>query len=102
MENIVQQPTTPPSTPCKNIKSIRCPKLKQIVKKVDKDPFAIGDGKYVKLSTYKHKPYVNIREYVTSTNGKLHPTKKGILLKPEEWKQLQTIVKQVNQRLKSM
>ena len=88
MENIVQQPITPPSTPCKNIKSIQFPATKSVKRKlidkpmrkqeVDKDPLEIGVGKYIKLSTYKHKPYVNIREYATSINGKLYPTKKEL------------------------
>ena len=106
MENIVQTPTTPPSTPCKSIKSIKkkLENIKEEKRRVElrDHPIYIGNRKYIKLSTYKKKPYVNIREYITTAQGKLYPTKKGILLKPEEWKQLHTIVKQVNQRLKSV
>lgn len=101
MENIEQKPVTPPSTPLKFIKDIKPKAVKRVIPPCV-DPVSIGNGKYIKLSTYKKKPYVNIREYITTSHGTLHPTKKGILLQPEEWKQLQKIVKHVNQRLKNM
>ena len=60
----------------------------------------IGNGKYVKVCHYRKRPYVNIRDYATTTNGQLYATKRGILLKPEEWKQLKKCAKEVDQELK--
>jgi len=62
--------------------------------------FPIGNGKYVKVSHYRKAPYVNIRDYTTSFNGQLYATKRGILLRPEEWKQLKKCFKDVEQELK--
>lgn len=64
--------------------------------------FPLGSGKHVKVCRYRKKPYVNIREYATTTNGQLYATKRGILLRPEEWKQLKKCFKDVEQELKSM
>ena len=61
---------------------------------------AIGNGKHVKVCSYRHKPYLNIRDYTTTSDGKLYATKRGILLHPEEWKQLKKVVKEVDQELK--
>ena len=63
--------------------------------------FPIGNGKHVKVCRYRKKPYVNIREYATTTDGHLYATKRGILLRPEEWKQLKKCYKDVEQELKS-
>ena len=57
----------------------------------------IGNGKYVKVSSYRKEPYVNIRDYAISADGQLYATKRGILLKPEEWKQLKKCAKEVDQ-----
>ena len=53
-------------------------------------PFMIhvNGHKFVKLMQHHDKPIVNLREYITDTEGKLHPTKKGILLSMEDWKKL--------------
>ena len=74
------------------------PELKGVRKEVKSLP--IGNGKYVKVSHYRQRPYVNIRDYATTVNGQLYATKRGILLKPEEWKQLKKCVKEVDQELK--
>ena len=60
----------------------------------------IGNGKWVKVCHYRKRPYVNIRDYATTANGQLYATKRGSLLKPEEWKHLKKCVKEVDQELK--
>ena len=62
----------------------------------------IGNGKHVKVCKYRHNPYVNIRDYTTTTEGQLYATKRGILLKPEEWRQLKKVTKDVDQELKNV
>ena len=57
----------------------------------------IGNGKYVKVCHYRKRPYMNIRDYATTANGQLYATKRGILLKPKEWKQLKKCAKEVDQ-----
>jgi hypothetical protein len=40
---------------------------------------------------------VNIREYVTDqSSGKLHPTKKGMMLSLEDWQSFKKEMKKVN------
>ena len=53
----------------------------------------IGNGKYVKVSHYRQRPYVTIPDYATTANGQLYATKRGILLHPEEWKELKSVSK---------
>ena len=60
----------------------------------------IGNGKYVKVCDYRKRSYVSIRDYATTANGQLYATKRRILLRSEEWKQLKTCAKEVDQELK--
>ena len=48
----------------------------------------INGQKYLKLIQQHDKPIINLREYITDVDGKLHPTKKGILLTMEDWESL--------------
>ena len=48
----------------------------------------VNGQKYIKLMQQNDKPIINLRAYITDTDGKLHPTKKGILLTPEDWESL--------------
>ena len=48
----------------------------------------VNDNKYMKLMQYRDKTIINLREYITDMDGKLHPTKKGILLSLEDWQAL--------------
>ena len=43
---------------------------------------------YLKLMQHRDKIIINLREYITDMEGKLHPTKKGILLSLEDWQAL--------------
>ena len=63
---------------------------------------SIGGDKYVKVQIYRQKPYVNIRTFITAANGKTYKSKRGILLHPEEWKQLRKVGKEIDQELKNM
>ena len=47
-------------------------------------------------------PYMNIRDYAITSSGRLYATKRGILLKPEEWKLVKKAVKEVDQALKKL
>lgn len=48
----------------------------------------VNGQKYLKLIHQHDKPIINLREYITDVDGKLHPTKKGILLTKEDWDSL--------------
>ena len=61
---------------------------------------SIGNGKHIKVCNYLHKPYVNIRDYIITSDGQLYATKRGILFHPEEWKQLKKGVKEIDQEPK--
>ena len=51
----------------------------------------VNGQKYLKLIYQHDKPIINLREYITDINGKLHPTKKGILLTLEDWNLLSKV-----------
>ena len=48
----------------------------------------VNGHKYLKLMYHHDKPIINLREYITDMDGKLHPTKKGILLSLDDWQAL--------------
>jgi len=52
---------------------------------------------YAKLMKHQNNLVVNIREYVTDqSSGKLHPTKKGMMLSLEDWQSFKKEMKKVN------
>ena len=58
---------------------------------------------YVKLIKHQNLVVVNMREYITDQSpGKLHPTKKGIILSMKEWQSLKKEMKTVNQLLQQL
>lgn len=48
----------------------------------------IGRNRFVEVSKFKGKTYVNIREFYEDESGDLKPGRKGIALKLNEWAQL--------------
>ena len=59
--------------------------------------------KYVKLMKHQDQVVVNVREYITDlSSGKLHPTKKGIILSLKDWQSLKKEMKTVNQLLQQL
>lgn len=78
---------------------------KQIIKEIPAvfpNLIPIGSGKYVKVCSYRNKPYINIRDYTTTAEGRLNSTRRGILLSPEEWKQLKKCTKEVDLKVKTL
>ena len=63
----------------------------------------INGQKYVKLMKLQDQVVVNLREYITDlSTGKLHPTKKGIILSLKDWQSLKKEMKTVNQLLQQL
>ena len=63
----------------------------------------INGQKYVKLMKHQDQVVVNLREYITDlSTGKLHPTKKGIILSLKDWQSLKKEMKTVNQLLQQL
>ncbi|CAF0848494.1 unnamed protein product [Didymodactylos carnosus] len=61
--------------------------------------YEVGRMRYISVSEFKNKPYVNIREYYDD-KGVEKPGKKGISLSLEQWQKLKTFVDQVDNDLK--
>ena len=60
------------------------------------------EKKYVKLMKHQDQVVVNLREYITDlSTGKLHPTKKGIILSLKDWQSLKEM-KTVTQLLQQL
>lgn len=53
----------------------------------------------MKLSEFKGKWYVNIREYYNA-DGTLRPGKKGIMLTMEQWQKLKELVDDIDEDIK--
>ena len=60
----------------------------------------IGDRKYVSIRSYGGEPRVNIRQYIHDSHGRPYSTKRGILLTPTEWQQLEKNFKDIDTCLK--
>ena len=59
--------------------------------------------KYIKLMKLQNQVVVNMREYITDqSSGKLHPTKKGIILSLKDWQSLKKEMKYLDKLLKLM
>lgn len=75
----------------------RGPAKKQ--KTVEENSWDIGRNKFVKLTEFKGKWYVNIREFYDS-GGELKPTKKGVMLTMEQWQKFKGLVNDVDEAIK--
>ena len=63
----------------------------------------MNEQKYIKLMKHQDQVVVNVREYITDlSTGKLHPTKKGIILSLKDWQSLKKEMKTVNQLLQQL
>ncbi|KAK9881241.1 hypothetical protein WA026_015359 [Henosepilachna vigintioctopunctata] len=75
----------------------RGPAKKQ--KKSEDNSWDLGKNRFVKLSEFKGKWYVNIREFYEA-DGDLKPGKKGIMLTMEQWQKFKGIVDDVDEAIK--
>ncbi|CAF1054299.1 unnamed protein product [Rotaria sp. Silwood1] len=61
--------------------------------------YEIGKLRYVSVSEFRGKSYVNIREYYED-KGVEKPGKKGISLTGDQWEKLKSLINQVDKDLK--
>ena len=52
------------------------------------DKIEISKTKFITVSEYRGKQYINLREYYLNDDGELKPGKKGISLTVEQWNKL--------------
>ena len=69
----------------------RVPAKKPKVEAEDNMSWSLGKNRFVKLSEFKGKWYVNIREFYDA-DGELKPGKKGIMLTMEQWYKFKQII----------
>ncbi|NXD72022.1 TCP4 polymerase, partial [Eolophus roseicapillus] len=62
--------------------------------------FQIGNMRYVRVSCFKRKVLVDIREFYTDKDGDMKPGRKGIALSAEQWNQLKEIIPEVDGAVK--
>ncbi|NXP03604.1 TCP4 polymerase, partial [Thinocorus orbignyianus] len=62
--------------------------------------FQIGKLRYVRVSCFKGKVLVDIREFYTDQEGRIKPGRKGIALSAEQWNQLKEIIPEIDAALK--
>ncbi|KAG2464126.1 TCP4 polymerase, partial [Polypterus senegalus] len=56
----------------------------------------IGKMRYVRVSCFKGKVLIDIREFYMDKEGDTKPGKKGIALNPEQWNQLKELVPEID------
>ncbi|XP_045473570.1 RNA polymerase II transcriptional coactivator-like [Harmonia axyridis] len=77
----------------------RGPVKKQKITPEEENSWYLGNKRFVKLSEYKSKWYVNIREFYEA-NGELKPGRRGMMLTMEQWQKLKGIVGEVDEAIK--
>ncbi|ENN71074.1 hypothetical protein HUJ04_007529 [Dendroctonus ponderosae] len=66
----------------------------------DSEPtWDLGKNRFVKISDFKGKVYVNIREFYNA-DGDLRPGKKGIMLTGEQWQRFKASVNEIDEEMK--
>ncbi|XP_075579847.1 activated RNA polymerase II transcriptional coactivator p15-like [Pelecanus crispus] len=64
--------------------------------------FQIGKMRYVRVSCFKGKALVDIREFYADKEGSMKPGRKGIALSAEQWNQLKEIVPEIDAAVKKL
>lgn len=54
----------------------------------------------MKLTEFKGKWYINIREYYMGNDGDLKPGKKGIMLTMEQWQKFRGSIDEIDEAIK--
>ncbi|XP_042687040.1 activated RNA polymerase II transcriptional coactivator p15-like [Centrocercus urophasianus] len=62
--------------------------------------FQIGKLRYVRVSCFKGKVLVDIREFYMDKEGDMKPGRKGIALSAEQWNQLKEIIPEIDAAVK--
>ncbi|NWJ01947.1 TCP4 polymerase, partial [Crypturellus undulatus] len=62
--------------------------------------FQIGKMRHVRVSSFKGKVLVDIREFYVDKEGNTKPGRKGIALSAEQWNQLKEIIPEVDAAVK--
>ncbi|PKU41081.1 hypothetical protein llap_8626 [Limosa lapponica baueri] len=62
--------------------------------------FQIGKMRYVRVSCFRGKVLVDIREFYTDKEGSMKPGRKGIALSAEQWNQLKEVIPEIDAALK--
>ncbi|XP_068776145.1 activated RNA polymerase II transcriptional coactivator p15-like isoform X1 [Struthio camelus] len=62
--------------------------------------FQIGKMRYVRVSCFKGKVLVDIREFYVDKDGGTKPGRKGIALSAEQWNQLKEIIPEIDAAVK--
>ncbi|XP_019871924.1 RNA polymerase II transcriptional coactivator [Aethina tumida] len=65
----------------------------------DENSWDLGKNRFVKLSEFKGKWYVNIREFYDA-GGELKPGKKGIMLTMEQWQKFKGYMGEIEDAIK--
>ncbi|KAM6039850.1 activated RNA polymerase II transcriptional coactivator p15-like [Theristicus caerulescens] len=64
--------------------------------------FQIGKMRYVRVSCFKGKVLVDIREFYADKEGGMKPGRKGIALSAEQWNQLKEIIPEIDAAVKKL
>ena len=59
----------------------------------------LSQYRFINVNSFKGRDYINIREYYKDREGMMRPTKKGIMLKLDEWRKLAKSVNEINRIL---
>lgn len=65
----------------------------------DGEWWCLSNNRYVRISEFKGKKYVDIREYYVDDSGELKPGKKGISLSPEQFKEFASLFSEIQSAL---
>jgi len=69
--------------------------------KADNGMYVLAKNRFINVSGFKGKVYVNIREYYEDSNGEQKPGKKGISLSADQWENLKKHIAKIDKDLKN-
>ncbi|CAH0564188.1 unnamed protein product [Brassicogethes aeneus] len=69
-------------------------------KENDDNSWTIGKNRHVKLTEFKGKWYVDIREFYIDASGEAKPGRKGIMLTMEQWQKFKGCLDEVDDAIK--
>nr|XP_033812714.1 activated RNA polymerase II transcriptional coactivator p15-like isoform X2 [Geotrypetes seraphini] len=69
---------------------------------IEGNMFQIGKMRYVRVSSFKGKSLVDIREFYVGKEGDTKPGRKGIALFPDQWNQLKEQIPDIDAAIKKL
>ncbi|CAH1116443.1 unnamed protein product [Phaedon cochleariae] len=66
----------------------------------EENSWSLGKNRFVKLTEFKNKWYIDVREYYTNNDGDMKPGRKGIMLTMDQWQKFKDCIGEIDDAIK--